>query len=71
MPAAVKGGGIKTAVTPEEVERVADQILGMTLITHQTGPKARRSTKSWWNRPRTSPRSSTWASSRIVAWVRR
>ncbi len=36
-----KGGGIKTAVTPEEVERVADQILGMTLITHQTGPEGK------------------------------
>ncbi len=32
-----KGGGIKTAATPEEVEKVADQILGMTLVTHQTG----------------------------------
>ena len=36
-----KGGGIKTAATPEEVERVADQILGMTLITHQTGPEGK------------------------------
>jgi len=32
-----KGGGIKTAATPQEVEWVADQILGMTLITPQTG----------------------------------
>jgi succinyl-CoA synthetase beta subunit len=36
-----KGGGIKTANTPEEVERVADQILGMTLITPQTGPEGK------------------------------
>ena len=36
-----KGGGIKTAATPDEVERVADQILGMTLITHQTGPEGK------------------------------
>ena len=36
-----KGGGIKTAATPEEVERVADEILGMTLITHQTGPEGK------------------------------
>ena len=36
-----KGGGIKTAATPEEVERVADQILGMTLITPQTGPEGK------------------------------
>ncbi|MCX5889213.1 MAG: ADP-forming succinate--CoA ligase subunit beta [Deltaproteobacteria bacterium] len=34
-----KGGGIKTAATPDEVERLADQILGMTLVTHQTGPE--------------------------------
>jgi succinyl-CoA synthetase beta subunit len=36
-----KGGGIKTAATPEEVEEVARQILGMTLITPQTGPEGR------------------------------
>jgi succinyl-CoA synthetase beta subunit len=36
-----KGGGIKVAATPEEVEKVAGQILGMTLITPQTGPEGR------------------------------
>ena len=36
-----KGGGIKTANTPEEVEQLADQILGMTLITPQTGPEGK------------------------------
>ena len=36
-----KGGGIKTVATPEEVEGVADQILGMTLITPQTGPEGK------------------------------
>ncbi len=36
-----KGGGIKTAATLEEVEKVADQILGMTLVTHQTGPEGK------------------------------
>jgi succinyl-CoA synthetase beta subunit len=36
-----KGGGIKTAATPEEVERAADQILGMTLVTPQTGPEGK------------------------------
>jgi succinyl-CoA synthetase beta subunit len=36
-----KGGGIKTAATFEEVERVADQILGMTLVTPQTGPEGK------------------------------
>ncbi len=36
-----KGGGIKVAETLEEVERVADQILGMTLVTPQTGPEGK------------------------------
>ncbi len=36
-----KGGGIKTAATAEEVERVADQILSMTLVTPQTGPEGK------------------------------
>lgn len=36
-----KGGGIKVAATFEEVEKMADQILGMTLVTPQTGPQGR------------------------------
>jgi succinyl-CoA synthetase beta subunit len=36
-----KGGGVKLADGPDETKRVADQILGMTLITHQTGPEGR------------------------------
>jgi len=36
-----KGGGIRPAANPEEVEAVAGQILGMTLITPQTGPEGR------------------------------
>ena len=36
-----KGGGIKTAGSPEEVEDAARQILGMTLVTPQTGPEGR------------------------------
>jgi succinyl-CoA synthetase beta subunit len=36
-----KGGGVKLASTPEEAESVASQILGMTLVTHQTGPEGR------------------------------
>ena len=36
-----KGGGIKTAASPGEVEAAAQQILGMTLITPQTGPEGR------------------------------
>ncbi len=36
-----KGGGVKLAKTPEEVASVAGSILGMTLVTHQTGPEGR------------------------------
>ncbi|MCK8603481.1 ADP-forming succinate--CoA ligase subunit beta [Desulfoferrobacter suflitae] len=36
-----KGGGVKLAKTPVEVEEVAQAILGMTLVTHQTGPEGR------------------------------
>lgn len=33
-----KGGGVKVARSLHEVRQFADEILGMTLITHQTGP---------------------------------
>ncbi|PKP19684.1 MAG: ADP-forming succinate--CoA ligase subunit beta [Bacteroidetes bacterium HGW-Bacteroidetes-21] len=33
-----KGGGVKIAKTYEEVEKYAGEILGMTLVTPQTGP---------------------------------
>jgi succinyl-CoA synthetase beta subunit len=36
-----KGGGVKLAHNPAEAETLAGQILGMTLITHQTGPEGR------------------------------
>lgn len=36
-----KGGGVKIAKSLEEVESFAEQILGMTLITPQTGPQGR------------------------------
>jgi len=36
-----KAGGIKTASTPEEAEQIADKMLGMTLVTHQTGPEGK------------------------------
>jgi len=36
-----KGGGIKKAATPDEVEQAARQILGMILVTPQTGPEGR------------------------------
>ena len=34
-----KGGGVKLAKSVEEVRQVAESILGMTLVTHQTGPE--------------------------------
>jgi succinyl-CoA synthetase beta subunit len=36
-----KGGGVKLARSPEEAERIAGEMIGMTLITHQTGPGGR------------------------------
>lgn len=35
------GGGVKLARSLEEVEQLANEILGMTLVTHQTGPKGK------------------------------
>ena len=37
-----KGGGVKLAKTPEEVKEHADAILGMQLVTPQTGPEGKR-----------------------------
>ena len=36
-----KGGGVKLARSSAEAEKVAGDILGMTLVTHQTGPEGR------------------------------
>ena len=36
-----KGGGVKLAKSPEEAKAIAEKILGMNLITHQTGPEGR------------------------------
>ncbi len=36
-----KGGGIKLADTPEQAREAAGQIIGMQLVTHQTGPEGR------------------------------
>src|SRR5437762_13282110 len=36
-----KGGGVKLAKSPDEAERTARAMLGMTLVTHQTGPEGR------------------------------
>jgi succinyl-CoA synthetase beta subunit len=36
-----KGGGVKVARDAAEAEELAKKILGMTLVTHQTGPEGR------------------------------
>jgi len=36
-----KGGGVKLAKSPEEGREIARQMLGMKLVTHQTGPEGR------------------------------
>ncbi|MCM2285231.1 MAG: ADP-forming succinate--CoA ligase subunit beta [Desulfobacula sp.] len=36
-----KGGGVKLAFSMDEVEALSKSILGMTLVTHQTGPQGR------------------------------
>jgi len=36
-----KGGGIKIVSYPEEAEKAAKEVIGMTLVTHQTGPAGR------------------------------
>ncbi len=37
-----KGGGVKIAKSLDEVKTIASQILGMTLVTHQTGPEGKK-----------------------------
>ena len=37
-----KGGGVKLAHSRTEVEKLAHQILGMNLVTHQTGPEGKK-----------------------------
>ena len=37
-----KGGGVRVASSPDEAERLAGEILGMQLVTHQTGPEGQQ-----------------------------
>lgn len=37
-----KGGGVKVAKSMDEVKTYASHILGMTLVTHQTGPEGKK-----------------------------
>lgn len=36
-----KGGGIRPANTPEDARKIASEIIGMKLVTHQTGPSGK------------------------------
>ena len=36
-----KGGGVKIARTPDEVRNIARELIGMTLVTPQTGPEGK------------------------------
>ena len=36
-----KGGGVKIARSLDEVKKFSEEILGMTLVTHQTGPEGK------------------------------
>src|SRR2546428_6742604 len=37
-----KGGGVKLAKSPQEAEQIAGKMLGMNLVTAQTGPEGRK-----------------------------
>ena len=37
-----KGGGVKIAKSPEEAVELAKKMLGLTLVTHQTGPEGKK-----------------------------
>jgi len=36
-----KGGGVKLTENPQEAEKIAKEMIGMTLVTHQTGPEGK------------------------------
>ncbi len=37
-----KSGGVKLAKSPDEAEQLGKQMIGLTLVTHQTGPEGRK-----------------------------
>ncbi|MBZ0252581.1 MAG: ADP-forming succinate--CoA ligase subunit beta, partial [Candidatus Methylomirabilis sp.] len=42
-----KGGGVKVAKSAAEVRQFAEAMIGMQLVTHQTGPEGKRVRKVW------------------------
>ena len=49
-------GGVRLARSKAEVQAFAEQMLGNTLVTLQTGPEGASSTASWWLVPAISSR---------------
>src|SRR5687767_1162258 len=37
-----KGGGVKVVKSPQEAQQAAEKILGMNLVTYQTGPRGQK-----------------------------
>ena len=37
-----KGGGVKLVKSPEECRKIAEEMIGMNLVTHQTGPEGKK-----------------------------
>lgn len=42
-----KGGGVRLCENPEQARTAAEEIIGMNLVTHQTGPGGQRVKKVW------------------------
>ncbi|MCB2211851.1 ADP-forming succinate--CoA ligase subunit beta [bacterium] len=42
-----KGGGVKVCKTPEDARAAGEAIVGMQLVTHQTGPEGQKVKKVW------------------------
>jgi len=60
-----KGGGVKLARSPEEAGELFKKMMGMQLVTHQTGHRANGSGRSTSRRAATSRASSISASRSI------
>ncbi len=54
-----KGGGIKVAKTLDDVRSLAQKMLGMNLVTPQTGDEVKRSAKFTLNKVATSKKNIT------------
>jgi succinyl-CoA synthetase beta subunit len=57
-----KGGGVKVVKGRDAAEKAAAEMMGMRLVTHQTGPAGRSCSDCWSSRGCASNASSIWAS---------